>query len=143
MLTERPLCPSCGAEWLRSPFQREGCANGGCDLRIRLPHISVDGEEWMPAGWCGGCDTCAGYPVVKVCLACTYSPKPDRPMLTALFPGAPPESPQEPVLFENCPTPYRETAFERMLRSSEQAARAMNRLKTRMHRVDDVTHPPF
>lgn len=94
-------CPSCGAVWLTSLVaKRVGCANAACDLRLRLPHQPESGDEWMPAGWCGGCETCNGMTVPVICLACTYEP--GRPLMSAIFPDAPPDMPEEPVLWANC-----------------------------------------
>lgn len=39
-------------------------------------HVAVAGDDFMPAGWCGGCETCASYSAPLVCLACSY-PAPD------------------------------------------------------------------
>lgn len=35
-------------------------------------HRPVPGDDFMPAGWCGGCEHC--YPAATVCLACSYDP---------------------------------------------------------------------
>lgn len=40
-----------------------------------LMHVPVEGWEFMPAGWCGGCEHCISYPAPTVCLACSYSPE--------------------------------------------------------------------
>ncbi|GIE35921.1 hypothetical protein Ait01nite_089660 [Actinoplanes italicus] len=42
---------------------------------MKLEHVPVEGWEFMPAGWCGGCEHCISYPVPTVCLACSYSPE--------------------------------------------------------------------
>lgn len=35
-------------------------------------HRPVSGDDFMPAGWCGGCEVC--YPAPMICLACSYDP---------------------------------------------------------------------
>lgn len=43
--------------------------------RVLLPaHVAILGDDFMPAGWCGGCETCRNYPAPTVCLACSYGP---------------------------------------------------------------------
>lgn len=37
-------------------------------------HVAIAGDDFMPAGWCGACETCRGYPAPLVCLACSYEP---------------------------------------------------------------------
>lgn len=39
-----------------------------------LPHRPVAGEEFMPYGWCGGCEICDRYPVPTVCVSCSFYP---------------------------------------------------------------------
>lgn len=42
--------------------------------RERRPHFLVAGEELMPAGWCGGCETCDRYPAPPdFCGNCGYA----------------------------------------------------------------------
>ncbi len=43
------------------------------DGRPLLPtHTGIRGDDFMPAGWCGGCEHCYAIPVPLVCLACSY-----------------------------------------------------------------------
>ena len=43
------------------------------DGRPLVPaHVAFPGDDFMPAGWCGGCETCANYPAGIVCFACSY-----------------------------------------------------------------------
>jgi hypothetical protein len=45
-----------------------------------LTHTPVGGEEFMPDGWCGACESCS--PAPTVCLACSYiSGGPSAPVL--------------------------------------------------------------
>jgi hypothetical protein len=38
-------------------------------------HRMIPGYDFMPEGWCGGCETCDMMPCPDVCLACSYSRK--------------------------------------------------------------------
>jgi hypothetical protein len=40
--------------------------------QVILEHVAVEGWEFMPSGWCGGCEHCISYPPPTVCLACSY-----------------------------------------------------------------------
>lgn len=37
-------------------------------------HKPIDGDDYMPLGWCGECETCRHYPAPVICEACTYHP---------------------------------------------------------------------
>jgi hypothetical protein len=38
----------------------------------RITHHAIEGTDFMPSGWCGGCDTCASWPAPTVCAICSY-----------------------------------------------------------------------
>lgn len=37
-----------------------------------LAHKPVPSDDFMPPGWCGGCEVCSHYPAWDICLACSY-----------------------------------------------------------------------
>jgi hypothetical protein len=39
---------------------------------LALDHRPVEGWEFMPSGWCGGCEHCISWPAPTVCVACSY-----------------------------------------------------------------------
>ena len=41
--------------------------------RLLPVHQPVTGDAFMPAGWCGGCDTCSKYPAPIICEACSFT----------------------------------------------------------------------
>lgn len=38
-----------------------------------LSHRPVPGDDFMPYGWCGGCETCNTMPCPDVCERCSYT----------------------------------------------------------------------
>jgi hypothetical protein len=38
-----------------------------------LTHKPVPGEDFMPYGWCGSCETCNMMPCPDVCERCSYT----------------------------------------------------------------------
>jgi hypothetical protein len=48
---------------------------------IRLAHRMIEAMDWMPSGWCGGCDYCGSAPMI--CAGCSYDTHGplDRPVL--------------------------------------------------------------
>lgn len=45
-------------------------------------HQPWPGDDFMPAGWCGACETCGQYPASEICMACSYDDdgRPVRPV---------------------------------------------------------------
>lgn len=58
---------------------RDMAAEKGIDCTLRVPeikcvreHIPVPGDDFMPYGWCGGCEICLAMPNPDVCEYCSY-----------------------------------------------------------------------
>lgn len=52
----------------------------GQEKRWFLPiHQAVEDSDFMPSGWCGGCETCLRYPTSLICGVCSYDPKTGNP----------------------------------------------------------------
>lgn len=53
---------------------------------MKLEHVPVEGWDFMPPEWCGGCEHCISYPAPEVCLACSYPE--GGPMSAVMWPCA-------------------------------------------------------
>lgn len=53
------------------------CTLRRVEIKCVLDHVAISGNEFMPYGWCGECETCKEIPCPDICEACSYTDKYD------------------------------------------------------------------
>jgi hypothetical protein len=53
------------------------CTLKRVEIECVLQHEPVSGDDFMPYGWCGECETCNAWPNPDVCEACSYTKRYD------------------------------------------------------------------